>query len=507
MPNEIRTAEKVMDSNPDSALQILKKMHPSQSLTDADRALYGIVLFQALDKSSKPLQPDSILNFSIKHYQNSNDKRHLALAYYYKALQYKRIQQFDKATLLYLKSLDLIKTEKNFILLGKIYSDLGDICSFQKDFSESLKKYQESFSNYKKANDTLNVSYKIIDIARMHFFMKEYSTARKYYKKALTESTDSCLHGQVYQEMGINFYWAKQLDSARYFFSKSLLYPYKGTNYAIRCFNLADLYFDTNQYDSAYKYASKAFKYPNTIFIQRECYRILTNTEYSRGDFKQMAKYMSKYQNYTDSVRKIENQTKTSILEDLHDTSGTISKSKKFLLILGIIILAISFLSFFIVLTLRNRAKRKQQQLEITEEKLSEKQLFLKNSLILKIEENKLLQAEAYKRANLIERENISKEIFNISLHLNDWETFKLLMNRTFNNLITVLQNKSSEINHKEIIWCCLFLLEIPTNDIIILLDCQQRSLYKMKQRLTQKLHLSTTTELEKLLHDLSNDK
>ena len=507
MPNEIRTAEKVMDTNPDSALQILKKMHPAQSLTDADRALYGIILFQALDKSNKPLQPDSILSFSIKYYQKSNDKQHLALAYYYKAKLFKKAQRFDDATLLYLKTLDLIQNSKDYSLLGEIYSDMGDICSFQKDYTESLKKYKVAINFYKKGGDTLESSYKMLDIARVFLLMRDFKKAHQFYNQSLTQSADSILHGLALQGIGINYYWAKQYDSAKYFLRLSLRFPYNGTNYAIRCYNLADLYFDIKQYDSAFFYANKSLKYPSTFFNQRDCYRILANTKYIQGDFKSMAAYMSKYQDCSDSVRKIETQTKTTVLEDLHQTNTAVSKSQKFLIVLGIVILTITLTSFFVLFTLRNRAKKKQKQLEITEEKLSEKQLFLKDSLIQKIEENRILQAEQYKKANLAERESISKDIFNVSLHLNDWEAFKTLMNKTFNNLIAVLQNKNSEINRKEIIWCCLFLLDIPTNDIIILLDCQQRSLYKMKQRLTQKLHLTTTTELENLLIELSEDK
>ncbi len=507
MPNEIKTAEKIMQTNPDSALHILQHLPPNHTFLDADRALYGILLFQALDKNNKPLQPDSAINFSVNYYQHTNDKQHLALAYYYKARLFKRAQRFDDATLLYLKTLDLIQNSKDYSLLGEIYSDMGDICSLQKDYTESLKKYEISINFYKKGGDTLDASYKVIDIARMYRFMKDYTKAKAYYNQSLSQSTDSFLHGLAYQEIGINFYWAKQFDSARYFLNKSLLYPYKGTNYAIRCYSLSDLYFDINQYDSALFYAKKALKYPSTFFNQRDCYRILANTKYKQGDFKSMAEYMSKYQDCSDSVRKIETQTKTSVLEDLHQTNGTVNKSRKFLIILGIVIIAITLLSFIIVFTLRNRTRKKQQQLEKTEEKLTEKQLFLKDGLIQKIEEHRLIQAAAYKKGNLIEREAINKEIFNTSLHLDDWDAFKKLMNKTFNNLITELETRAMEINHKEITWCCLFLLDIPTNDMIILLDCQQRSLYRMKNRLTQKLHLSTTTELEQLLQNLSEDK
>ena len=149
MPNEMRTAQRIMDSNPDSALHILQRMHPNRSFLDADRALYGILLFQALDKSNKTLQPDSAINFSVSYYQNTNNSYNLAIAYYYKARLYKRAQQFDQATVLYLKALDLIRNEQYFKLLGKIYSDMGDMCSFQKDYNESLKKYEMSIYFFK----------------------------------------------------------------------------------------------------------------------------------------------------------------------------------------------------------------------------------------------------------------------------------------------------------------------------------------------------------------------
>jgi len=507
MPNEIRTAEKVMDTNPDSALQILKKMHPVLSLSNADRALYGIILFQALDKSNKPLQPDSVLNFSIKYYQNSNDTKRLALAYYFKAKLYKKSQQLEQATVLYLRLLDMIPKKNNFVLLGKINSDLGDICVMQADFKNALVKHQISYDLFVKSGDTTSANYKLLDIGKDYRLMKNHNFARLYYNKLLANSKDSFLHGFVYQEMGINFYDVRKFDSAEYFLRKSLKYPFKGTNYSIRNYVLADLYFDMNKYDSSTTYALNSLKYPANYVTRKECYRILVNSRYSLNDLGHVALYMSKYQDYTDSVRKIENQTKTSILEDLHETSGTVSKFRQFLFVLGLILIAVLGISLLIVFTLRNRAKKKQKQLEMTENKLTEKQIFLKDSLILKIEENRMLQADSFKKANLIERESISKDIFNISLHLNDWNAFESLMNKIFNNLVTVLQNKSSEINHKEIIWCCLFLLDVPTNDIIILLDCQQRSLYKMKQRLTQKLHLTTTTELENLLIELSEDK
>jgi len=515
MPNEIKTAERIMESDPDSALHILQHMHTnSMMLSSGDRALYGILLFQALDKNDKPLQPDSLISFSLNYYLNVNDKSNLAKSYYYKARVYKQAQRFDDATLLYLKALDITQSFKDYVMLGKIYSDMGDICAIQKDYKESLKKNQLAIECFNHAGDSVESCYKVIDIGRIYHFLKDYKKAHNYYKQVLSLTSDSILQGTAYQEIGTNYYWSKQYDSAQYYLHKSLRFPYKGTNYAIRCYNLADLYFDIDQYDSAFHYASLALKYPTTYFNQRDCYRILANTEYKRGDMKQIAFYMSKYQDCTDSVRKIETQTKTSVLEDLHETNGAFSKSKHFLILLGCLIPIIILLSLFIVYRLRKRnigkekqLKETEVQLEEVEVQLSEKQNLFIDSLIHQVQETRASQAAVYKKATISQKEQMDKEVYNACLHTNDWDAFRRLMNKTFNNIITALESNYSDLTRKDLMWCCLFLLNIPNQDIALILDSQPASLYKLKSRLTQKMNLKSTKDLDQLLKEKSLGK
>jgi tetratricopeptide (TPR) repeat protein len=502
----LKHAKQLLDTAPDSALIILQHFQPLESLTDADRALYGILLFQALDKNNLTLQPDSTINFSANYYLQKNKKRELAISYYYKARLYKTAQRFDDATLLFLKALDIFQNSDEYYYLGKIYSDMGDICSFQKDYKESLYKYQLSNSYFQKANNTIEACYKLIDIGRIHRFLKEPKKAFEYYNKALTQTKDSFVCGAAYQEIGVNFFNEKKFKLSNFYLKKSLEYPYRGTSYSIRCYVLGDVYYELNKYDSAVYFSQLAFKYPTTFIIQRECYRILANTEYNQGDFNNARIYMGKYQDCTDSVRKIEIQTKSTVLEDFHETNDAYVKSKYFLLALSSIILLITLMSLFIFNQLRKRNRNKEQLLETIEKKLMNKQALLKESLIKKIEEKKLSKTPAYKKATLSERELIDKEVYTVCLYLNEWTSFEKLMNETFNNLFVVLKEKCSDINRKELIMCSLYLLDIPTNDMIIILDCQQGSLYTLKHRLSQKFKLSGAKELEQLLLNLSSE-
>lgn len=57
------------------------------------------------------------------------------------------------------------------------------------------------------------------------------------------------------------------------------------------------------------------------------------------------------------------------------------------------------------------------------------------------------------------------------------------------------------DIKEKELIWCCLHLLEIPTHDILVLLDYESiNSLKGMKRRLAPKLGLENAALLNDYL-------
>jgi len=508
MPNEIKTAERIMETNPDSALRILERIRSHNiSISSSDRALYGLLYFQALDRSNKPLQPDSLITYSLNYYKNSSDKKYLASCFFYKGRIYKNAQRYDDATELYLKALDLSQNRKDYTLLGKIYADMGDICSLQKDYAESQKKYQLSEDYLKLAGKPIDASYRTLDIGRTYRLAKNYKFAHKFYLKALTQTKDSIFTGVAYQEIGINYYWDKQYDSAQYYLKKSILFPYKSTNHALRCYYLADLYFDTEKFDSAYLYALTALKFPANFFTQRECYRILANTEYVRGNFKQMAAFMTQFQAFSDSVRKVESQTKITVLEDLHQTSETAHKTKKYLTVLGWLLPFIIAISLYVLYRLRKRNKGKEKQLEEAEIQIIEKQSLLVDSLIQKIEETRTLQTAVYKKASISQREQMDKEIYTVCLHVNDWDAFKRLMNKTFNNIVSILEKEFPEITRKELTWCCLFLLDIRTQDMALILDTQPASLYKMKSRLTQKISLKSTKDLDQLLKEKSEGK
>jgi tetratricopeptide (TPR) repeat protein len=496
-PSKLKIAEELLENNPDSALYMLQHMPSVKKMSEANRALYGFLVFQALDNKDKSLQPDSLIDFSINYYFGTNNKLNLAKSYFLKARMYKKRQRFEDAVTLYLKSLDLINSTDNYLLLGRIYSDLGDICILQKDYNESFKKIFKSIDCFNKAGNKVEASYRVVTIGKIYRVRKDLKKAQKYYKQALSITSDSLLQGFAFQEIGVTYYWAKQYDSAQYYLRKSLRFPYTGTNYAIRCFVLADLMYDIGRLDSAATYALLSLKYPGTYYNRRDCYRILTNCEYWKNNIEQMGKYMSLYQDYTDSVRKIEIQAKASLLESLHNKNQETTGTKRSMIwIVSMLILVLLF-STIIVYFLIQRNKFKKRQLAIYKQELNQKQEFVNQSLHNKITEAREAQSEARRNASPEERARLDKELYERCLHLSNWDSFSCEMNHAFNQIVDVLQSNYSGITQKEITWCCFHLLDIPTTDRILLLDATTDSLYKLKQRLAQKMNLKSTRELD----------
>ncbi len=65
----LKEAGQLINILPDSALHILQRLKPDyQEMPDEDKAMFGILYFQALNKNDLDLSPVEIIDFSIDYY-------------------------------------------------------------------------------------------------------------------------------------------------------------------------------------------------------------------------------------------------------------------------------------------------------------------------------------------------------------------------------------------------------------------------------------------------------
>jgi tetratricopeptide (TPR) repeat protein len=502
---KLRLAEEIIETQPDSALKILKEIDYQNEKFDRNKALYGVLMFKALDKNYLTLAPDSLINFSMEFYQNKNDNEKLGEALFYKGRSYNYANQYENATKLYMLALDNLKGSNNYNLLEKVYSDLGHISIVQNEFEEALRKFQKAVFYASKTNK--NVLEERINIANVYRYQKKFNKAHQIYKEVIRKSSDSIISGLALQEIGVNFFRENKYDSAAYYLNESLKFPAKDTGQAVRLYMLADSFFELNQLDSAIIIAEKSLTFPANYFTKRECYRILANTCYLKKDFKSMAEYMTHYQAMVDSVSKIDSQTKTTVIEQVH-LSTTKAKKKSgqvyWLISLIALILALGvFISYRFIR--RNRIISEQKKaveasLSVSINEKEQNKFMLRESLKELIDKNKALKSNGKKNADVLLSNETIFEIYNQALQLNDYALFGQKINAAYNNMVCELAIKFPAINQKEMLYCCFVLLNIPQNHAMVLLETTSNGLYKIRQRLAQKLELASTRELDDFL-------
>ena len=115
---------------------------------------------------------------------------------------------------------------------------------------------------------------------------------------------------------------------------------------------------------------------------------------------------------------------------------------------------------------------------------------------MFKIEEVRKREKAKNKRLSLYEKQEFDLKVFDECLYVNDSVAFDKLMNLTFNNILVKLHRLNSELSRNELVCCCLLLLDLNSQEIILILNVQLNTLYKLKQRIAQKLNLNSSTEI-----------
>lgn len=72
--NPLSQADSLMQSRPDSALNILRSVMQPESMNEENRAMYALLLTQAMDKNHLPHTNDSLIRIAVKFYQQEADK-------------------------------------------------------------------------------------------------------------------------------------------------------------------------------------------------------------------------------------------------------------------------------------------------------------------------------------------------------------------------------------------------------------------------------------------------
>ena len=113
-------ADSLMQSRPDSALNILRGISMGELATQVDSAYYALLLTQARDKNYIVQTDDSLICYAVAYYDGANDVRMQAKAHYYWGCVYRDMNQQAEAIREFLIEAPLTKKAKEKRQLGLI---------------------------------------------------------------------------------------------------------------------------------------------------------------------------------------------------------------------------------------------------------------------------------------------------------------------------------------------------------------------------------------------------
>lgn len=501
-----------------------------------------------------------------------------ALKYYYQALQINQKEGYEKeaAISLYhigltenylgnyhvavdnmLKSLAYWEQVKNPANIWNCNEILGNIYIKLNVFETALNYHRIALKIREKAKSEhvlrglamigdydLGIAYSYNNIAEVYLNLHLYDSAYYYALKSmrlkenvntkaiLIDLANSQLNmGNIYNKIGKPDSAILMLNTAATIFKELQ----NGSSFAEALYGIGNLYFDLKKYDMAkdnYEAGlQKSIEVADKNNI-KEGYRLLSDLNNARQDYKNALNYLRSFTNMKDSLF---NKERTDIIEELQikfevdkkqhiieNQQLVITQKKRqiaFALVGGVLILL--FASGFILLILRNKRQKeilfqkeaenlrkdlvlKEKDLELKNRELvcNVSNIYTKNMVISKVAKTLSSSMSNFKQANA---ELISEIISELKQNMDEtsWKEFEYRFSKVHQSFYDILDEKFPDLTPSERKICAMLKLNMSSKEIAAITMTHPESVDTARSRIRKKLGLDKDENLTDFLNRL----
>ncbi len=300
-PQLLADAQRFMENNPDSAMLLIDSLfYPEKSLRHEDYMRYLVLHVQARYKTNRPVADDTLVFRARDHYSDRLDKepRMAALAWFYSGCVYREREDYEKAMLHYKKAETYATGTADTALQGLIQYNLGDLFAVQDLFSKAQENYKAAARFYGEHPE--KEAYSLSAVGRMFLLDKNPDSAFFYFQKGLEAAkptNDKVLQSLLAQNTGVAYQQIGQYAEAERYFRQSYRYNRDKEDQARSYLNLAKLFAQTEQLDSAAFYAGKlknSVESSDDNYLKASAYKFLADWEKARGRDNEAFAYQNK---------------------------------------------------------------------------------------------------------------------------------------------------------------------------------------------------------------------
>lgn len=535
----IDRAESLLKSDPDSSRILLDSISVPDNLSDKLLARWCMLYGEVADTLYTDLPYVQQLRRAQAYYETHGTKQEQAKIGLYLGRSYVEDKENEKAMKVYLRALDIALRCKDYNQAGYICSYMGDLYDFKGDYLLGKDKYKEAESYFRKAGNMRSTAFALRDVGRMYAFSDSLEMALGYLLKAdtiIVEVGDSSDIGTIYNGIGNTYNMLGDKELAKFYLWKDINMSDFDDAPSYR--TLAGIYIEEGDLKNARICLEKS-SVPSfndmTRFSVLYGYSLLEKAE---GNWEKAWFYLDEYNSASDSIltiRNRENIIKTEkeyehLKVSLENIQLRSDKQTYFIyLIISVSILLILLLVFQIRIDMKNKKLLKQEvdlsnknnelfrlrdnlrikkdrlealsiQLSEKNEKLNEldprEKLEREYEQIRKEEETLILRI-AERRKDLFLSSAIAKKVIKLSQKVIPGVTKPLLSEKDWQNMIEQANDvypfladrlAAFNLSAAELRCCYLSLFGLDSVGESILLNIQQDSVNKRRQRVRQRL-------------------
>lgn len=515
VPSGLKSAEELMDKAPDSALRVLKHINPHKLFTPSNKALYALLMSQALDKTDTKIESDSIITAATDYYSIKEPER-AGYAWFYHARTAENRGDANEQANNLLKAQEFALCTEDYKLRGLIYEDKAKMYESQKQLDSMLQYSKLSFHSFQLSNSSRNIVTSQLKLGYGFLLCSKPDSAIRYYisaeKRALMLH-DVLLISTVYKCLGSAYYEQNRFKEALNYYKQAPL-THIGVYDANKWYLMAKAFIENGELDSA-KNLLKQIN--NTQGFATDYYKLWQTIYEKEGNLKEALLMANKIAQVKDSItdRKLsisfaglDKKYKFQSLQ-LENQKLVINNKQRglFLLfslfVLSMVVVGVLFWMLSVnkkQLDVQNELLKKEKAfVEIEKDKvekekenstLLEKQLKLQAILLLNIEQH---------RKNVLRRpgiwKNESKEMQPVQNNT-FYEELIACMDLEYTDISLRLLNNFPTLSKRDILICCFLLAGFDTGMIATVLDVKLESITKHRYRLRSKLQLQNSDNL-----------
>ena len=167
------------------ALKTLETINQRELKTDEERAYYNLLTTSTQFKLCLPIDSDTAINRSINYYRQSNNKKKLAKALYYKGMVKYELGDVENAIICIKEAEHLAMKVKDTNTLNLVYTNLAAINNATNNNITALEYAIKALDTSKRMKDKGLTALALDQIGKAYSDMGTYDSALYYMKKAI----------------------------------------------------------------------------------------------------------------------------------------------------------------------------------------------------------------------------------------------------------------------------------------------------------------------------------